>query len=159
MRLLGFIAAMALNTATQAADYTVVRATADVNVSAVRAWATIGDYCAGLTKLFDMPCTYATGSGALGTVRSLRDGAVLEPMLAQTAQSYTYGQIAGSNVGLDFHGTLAVQPLAADRSQISYTAVYDQSRLANEARAGRRQAMQTSFEKVVAKAKAIVEAN
>lgn len=148
---------LALAAAAPAPEFVVVQASADANVSPDVAWSRIGDYCIGLTRIFEMPCSYSGGDGDIGTVRSLRGGAVLEVMIARTHHSYTYAQITGSNVGLDFHGTLSVEPGVKGGARILYTAVYDQSRIAgSDARTKRRDSLQAGFNRAVMKAKEVV---
>lgn len=139
-----------------AADYAVITRTADVAETPDKVWAAIGDYCF-ISKLFDVPCEYVAGTGGLGTVRRLR-GTTVEPMIARTSHSYTYGQIEGGMKDFDYHGTLAVEP-AGKGSRVVYSLVYDQSKMASDAvRASERLRMETRFQGAVDRAKAIVEA-
>jgi hypothetical protein len=158
MRRFGAVAAAVLLAgAAQAADYVTVRRTIAVNADAQAAWARIGGFC-DITKLLAVPCTIASGSGDVGTVRSLADGATLEPMVAKTPLSYTYGQTKGGNAALFYHGTLAVEPAGRGRSTIVYTLIYDQSSLPDDAaRAEKRRTIETRFQGAVEKAKAVAE--
>ena len=150
--------AMTFATGAAASDYVVVRTASVANVDADTAWARIGDYC-DISALLDLSCEYSAGTGGLGSVRSLNDGAIMEPMVAQTPHSYTYGQFKGSNAELDYHGTLAVEPAGPNQSRIVYTLVYDQDRIPDDAaRSERRQAMQVRFQGAVDRAKQLAEA-
>lgn len=111
-----------------AADYVVVDLHADVNASADAAWAKVGAFC-DIGKWAKLPCELASGTGGVGSIRKLAGGAIEEPMLAATAHSYTYGQTVGPNKGIDYHGTLALEPTGANSSRAHYTLVYDQSLL------------------------------
>ena len=86
-------------------------------------------------------------------------GVTVEPMIARTAHSYTYGQIEGAMKDFDYHGTLAVEPAGNGRSRLVYSLVYDQSKMASDAvRASEKLRMEGRFQGAVDKAKAIVEA-
>ena len=141
----------------QAADYVTIRRTADVAGTPDAVWARIGDYCT-IAKMLDMTCRYAEGSGDVGTVRNLNDGAVMEPMVGGTAHSYTYGQIVGGMKDFDYHGTLAAEPAGRGRTRIVYTIVYDAARMASdEARAAQHVRLEGRFQGAVDRAKLIAE--
>ena len=143
--------------AAHAADYVTIRHTAEVAGTPDAVWEKIGDYCA-ITKLLDVTCKYASGSGDVGTVRDLNNGQTLEPMVAHTAHSYTYGQFLGGMKDFDYHGTLAVEPAARGRSTIVYTIVYDQARMpSDEVRTAQRTRIDARFKGAVDKAKAAAE--
>ena len=149
--------ALAIACGAHAADYVVIRHTAAVPGAPDTVWARIGDYC-GITKLLDVTCTYASGSGDVGTVRALNGGATLEPMIARTSRSYTYGQIAGGMKDFDYHGTLAVEPAGGGHSTIVYTIVYDQARMpSDEIRAAQRTRIEARFQSAVDKARELAE--
>jgi hypothetical protein len=116
----------------QAAEYAVIAKSIEVNRSADAVWSRIGDYCA-ISVWMKVSCSYASGSGDVGTVRLLMDGATVEPMVAKTAHSYTYWQSKGTMAGAEFHGTLAVEPEGRTKSRLSYTLFYDPSALASDA--------------------------
>jgi len=140
-----------------ATDYVVIELHADVKASADTTWARIGDFCA-IEKWAGLKCTLASGTGGVGSVRSLNNGVVEEPMVAHTAHSYTYSQIVGGNKGIDYHGTLAVEPAGRNASRITYTLLYDQSLVAAEKRDAMRPGMTTRFQSFVDKMKAMAEA-
>ena len=138
-------------------DYLVVRRTAEVAGTPDAAWARIGDFCM-ISKLLDAKCEYASGTGDVGTVRRL-NGTTLEPQVARTQYSYTYSQIEGGRKGMDYHGTLAVEPAGKGRTRIVYTLVIDQDLYApGTDRATTKTGLETRFQGAVDKAKAIVEA-
>jgi hypothetical protein len=144
-------------TAASAADYGVVRRTVNVDATPDKVWATIGDFCA-ITKLLDLPCTYASGTGDVGTIRSLGGGQTLEPMIARTAHSYSYGQILGGMKDYYYHGTIAVEPAGEGKSVLVYTLIYDQEKMTPEVRAAQRTRIEGRFQGAIDKAKALVEA-
>ena len=115
-----------------AADYVVIRHDLIVERPADAVWKRVGDYCA-LREWMGVSCDYASGAGDVGTVRRLRDGATLEPMVARTAHSYTYTQTVGNMAGKEYHGTLAVEPVDARRSRLSYTLFYDAAAMPSDA--------------------------
>jgi hypothetical protein len=139
-----------------AADYVVIRHELAVARPADAVWARVGDYCA-IRDWLKVSCSYASGTGALGTVRSLREGATIEPMVAQGPRSYTYAQTVGNMAGKEYHGTLAVEPDGARRSRIIYQLVYDQEKLAPETRVSERERITKRFGEAVATMKAMAE--
>jgi hypothetical protein len=116
-----------------AADYVVIQLHADVKASADTAWAKVGAFC-DIGKWAKLPCELASGTGGVGSIRKLAGGAIEEPMLATTKYSYTYGQTVGPNKGIDYHGTLAFEPVGKNASRANYTLVYDQSLVPAEKR-------------------------
>jgi hypothetical protein len=102
-----------------------------VNRPAADVWKRVGDYCAITEWLqLPMPCTILSGTGQLGTVRSVGN----EILVAKTQYSYTYTQAvrAGRPYNL-YHGTLEVRPLTPTTSKIYYTLVLDNSMLPDDA--------------------------
>jgi len=154
-----WIAALMLAAASpaMATDYVVIKLGADLNVSADAAWAKVGDFCA-IEAWGKLPCTLASGSGDVGSIRSLAGGKVEEPMLARTAHSYTYGQTVGGNKGIDYHGTLAVEPTGRNTSRLSYTLLYDQSLVPADKRDAMRTQMPARFQTFVDTLKKMAEA-
>ena len=127
------LAAIALAAAPAlAADYVVIQLHADTAVPADTAWAKIGAYCA-IEQFAKVPCKLTSGAGGVGSVRTLANGVIEEPMVAQTAHSYTYGQTVGPNKDIDYHGTLAVEAAGPKQARIVYTIVYDAARMPSDA--------------------------
>ena len=126
------ILAGAVATPALAADYVAIRKEVTVDRPADTVWSRIGDYCA-IAEWLKVKCAYASGSGDVGTVRALNDGATLEPMVARTARSYTYAQTKGNMAHAAYHGTLAAEADGANRTRLVYTLFYDQSALASDA--------------------------
>jgi hypothetical protein len=116
----------------QAADYEVIDQAVVVDRSADEVWRRIGGYCA-ISEWMKVDCSYASGSGGVGTVRRLMNGATVEPMVAQTRHSYTYVQTQGRMAAAAFHGTLAVEAQSPSSSRLSYTLVYDAAALPSDA--------------------------
>ena len=149
---LAFVAAPSL-----ASDYVVIQQVATVGASADHVWHQVGNFCA-ISKFLDVKCEYAAGKGGLGSVRRL-NGVTLEPMIALTPYSYTYGQTEGGMKDFYYHGTLAVEPTGKRSSRIIYSLVYDQAGMASdEVRAAQRERITTRFRGAVDKIKAIAEA-
>ena len=141
-------------------DYIVVRLTADVAASADKVWAKIGDYCF-LGQLLSVTCDYVpgTGTGGMGTIRRL-NGVTFEPQIARTPYSYTYSQIEGARKGMDYHGTMGVEPIDRTHSRIVYALIIDLSKLPpNVDKATIKPALVTRFQGVIDKAKTLVEAD
>jgi len=140
-----------------AADYVVIPLHADIAAPADAAWAKVGDFCA-IQTFAKLPCKLVSGTGGVGSIRSLANGVIEEPMLAQTSRSYTYGQIVGPNKGLDYHGTVAVESTGPATSRIDYTLVYDQALLPADKRDAMRTQLPSRFQVFVDAIKAMAEA-
>ena len=115
-----------------AAQYTSIHLHIDVDKSADEVWKKVGGFCQ-IQDWLKLPCEITSGSGDLGTVRSLtipRVGSkVEEVMVAKTDHSYTYTQ---PTTTILYHGTLAVVPAGKHKSRINYDLVWDQAPLPNE---------------------------
>ena len=140
--------------------YTTLVLELSVNKPAALTWARIGKYC-DISRWLGATCVIIAGQeGELGAVRALTGGAVIEPLVAKTALSYTYSQPV--RVGLPYnlyHGTLEVQPVTATTSKIVYSFMYDNSMLADDAaRAAERAARSARFMGGMEKMKAAAEA-
>jgi hypothetical protein len=91
-------------------------------------------------------------------VRRILNGATVEPMVAQTAHSYTYWQSVGNMAATDFHGTLAVESAGSARSVLSYTLFYDQSALpSDEVRAAQHERLNGRFQELLGVMKSLAE--
>lgn len=140
-----------------AADYVVVRREIVVDRSADVTWERVGGYCA-ITDWLKMNCVILSGEGDVGTVRSL-NGETVEPMIARTERSYTYGQTTGGMAQYAYNGTLAVEPVGETRSKIVYTLIYDAERMLSDAvRKAQLERIGTRFQSAVESMKAIAEA-
>jgi hypothetical protein len=106
----------------------------DVNRPAAEVWKRIGKYC-DIEEWLQVDCVITSGkNGEVGSVRSLRNGAVIEILVAKTAMSYTYTQPVrqGQRYNL-YHGTVEAIPVSATTSKLVYTLVFDNSMLAEDA--------------------------
>lgn len=148
--LLGLMTAPAL-----AADYAAFSLTTQVNATPEKTWSKIGDYCA-IKDWLGTTCSITAGSGDVGTIRVLNNGAVTEMMVAKTPYSYTYMQpLNPANL---YHGTLAVEPDGPGKSKIIYTFLYDQEPLGDDAaKAANRKQRTDRFNVALAKMKAMAE--
>lgn len=119
--------------AVAAPDYRTVRMEIDVNKPAAAVWSKIGPYCA-ISEWFDLDCKILAGEGGIGTVRSLRNGSVVEVLIAKTDLSYGYTQPAkeGSFYNL-YHGFLEAKPTGRNTTKIIYTLFFDASDKPDEA--------------------------
>ena len=105
-----------------------------VSRPAAEIWKRVGKYC-DIEEWLQVPCVIASGrDGEVGAVRSLRNGAVIEILVAKTAMSYTYTQPVreGQRYNL-YHGTVEAVPVSATTSKLVYTLVFDNSMLADDA--------------------------
>jgi len=143
--------------AASAADYVTIRNEVTVEKSADAVWKRVGSYCA-IAEWLQVSCEYVSGDGGPGTVRALVNGATLEPMVAWTAHSYTYWQTRGNMQAATLHGTLAVEPVAANRSRLSYTLFYDQAAMpSDEVRKSERERLNKRFRAALETMKQLVE--
>jgi len=105
-----------------------------VSRPAAEAWKRVGKYC-DIEEWLQVPCVITSGKdGEVGAVRSLRNGAVIEILVAKTAMSYTYTQPVreGQRYNL-YHGTVEAVPVSPTTSKLVYTLVFDNSMLADDA--------------------------
>ena len=105
-----------------------------VNRPAAETWKRVGKYC-DIEEWLQVPCVITSGKdGEFGAVRSLRNGAVIEILVAKTAMSYTYTQPVreGQRYNL-YHGTVEAVPVSTTTSMLVYTLVFDNSLLTDDA--------------------------
>jgi Polyketide cyclase / dehydrase and lipid transport len=105
-----------------------------VSRPAAEVWKRVGKYC-DIEEWLQVPCVITSGKdGEVGAVRSLRNGAVIEILVAKTAMSYTYTQPVreGQRYNL-YHGTVEAVPVSPAASKLVYTLVFDNSMLAEDA--------------------------
>src|SRR5215467_4992531 len=105
-----------------------------VSRPAPETWKRVGKYC-DIEEWLQVPCVITSGKdGEVGAVRSLRNGAVIEILVAKTAMSYTYTQPVreGQRYNL-YHGTVEAVPVSTTTSKLVYTLVFDNSMLADDA--------------------------
>lgn len=139
-----------------AADFATIELSTIANATPQKAWSRIGDYCA-IKDWLGLACAITKGTGAVGTIRDLDNGRVVEMMVAKTPFSYTY--IQPNNPANLYHGTLAVEPDGPGRSRIVYTILYDQEPLgSDEVKAANRKQRTDRFNAALAKMKAMAEA-
>ena len=105
-----------------------------VSRPAAEVWKRIGKYC-DIEEWLQVPCVITSGKdGEVGAVRSLRNGAVIEILVAKTAMSYTYTQPVRESQRYNlYHGTVEAVPVSATTSKLVYTLVFDNSMLADDA--------------------------
>lgn len=105
-----------------------------VSRPAAEVWKRVGKYC-DIEEWLGASCVISSGKdGEVGAVRSLRNGAVIEILVAKTAMSYTYTQPVreGRPYNL-YHATVEAVPVSATTSKLLYTLVFDNSMLADDA--------------------------
>jgi hypothetical protein len=154
--------APAVPAAAKTPNYVSIPMSIDVNKPAVDVWAKVGaDYC-GISKWIvagrEIPCTIASGTGEVGTVRKI-GGAVTEVMTAKSEFGYGYTQpnVEGKWYNL-YHGFMEVRPVTAKTSKIYYTLVQDQSDKADKAAVDADVArLRKQFEGALANMKALAE--
>lgn len=116
-----------------AQEYVAIEMEIDVNKPASEVWSKVGGYC-DISEWLNLPCEITSGDGALGTVRSLLGGRILEILVAETELSYGYTQPAPEDGFYDhYHGFLEARPTGASTSKLLYTLMLDVSNLENQA--------------------------
>ena len=128
---LALAAGMSLTHAAAAAEYVSVVQEIDVAKPADVVWKKVGDFCAIKDWLGGgrLTCTYASGTGGLGTDRLLA-GRIHEVMVSRSDLSYTYTQPLSP---IEYHGTVEVKPTGKGTSKIIYTLFYDLAPLPDQA--------------------------
>jgi hypothetical protein len=130
---------------------------------ATQVWERVGKYCDIGEWLQIGDCLIRSGTGEIGTIRSVGE----EVMVGKTPLSYTYAQTvgfqargAGVNRPYDlYHGTLEARPIDAATSKLVYTLIYDNSAVpggeaGKKADIDRRRAV---FERALANMKVLAE--
>jgi hypothetical protein len=114
-----------------------------VNRPAADVWKRVGKYC-DVSEWLQLaaPCTITSGSGDVGTVRSVGN----EILVSKTEFSYTYTQAvrAGRPYNL-YHGTFEVRPVTPTTSRIFYTLLLDNSILPDDAAREKDRASRTAM--------------
>ena len=114
-------------------EYTTIKMQIDVAKPAKEVWAKVGGYC-DISKWLNVDCKITSGDGGIGTVRSLRNGAIVEILVGKTDLSYGYTQPAKEGTWYNlYHGFLEVKPLTDKTSRIFYTLMLDESDKADKA--------------------------
>ena len=118
--------------------YTSIPLEIAVNAPAAGVWKRIGKYC-DIEEWLQVDCLITSGKdGEVGAVRSLRNGAVIEILVAKTSMSYTYTQPVREGLRYNlYHGTVEAVPVSATTSKLLYTLVFDNSMLADDAARGK----------------------
>jgi hypothetical protein len=109
--------------------YVAIPMTLTVNAPVDAVWARIGKFC-DIGEWGIPNCTILSGDGGLGTVRSIGN----EVLVGKTKYSYTYTQPVREGVVYNmYHGSLEAAPLSKTTTRLSYTLVYDNSNLSDDA--------------------------
>lgn len=145
-------AALAWTTAAgaQPADWVTLQVSADIAKPAAQAWKLVGgeDWCGIAPYLNLKSCHIDKGTGEVGSERTI-NGRIHELAVARTPLSYTYAQPDAKNF---YHGTMAVAPVDATHSRISYTMIWNAAALPTpEARARMHDGLRNSFQAAVDK--------
>jgi hypothetical protein len=99
--------------------YTSIPLEIAINRPAAEVWKRVGKYC-DLEEWLQVDCVITSGKdGAVGAVRSLRNGAVIEILVAKTSMSYTYTQPVREGLRYNlYHGTVEAVPVSASTSKL-----------------------------------------
>ncbi len=116
-----------------AQEYIAIEMEIDVDKPAAEVWSKVGGYC-DISEWLGLACEITAGDGALGTVRSLLGGRILEILVAETELSYGYTQPAPEDGFYDhYHGFLEARPTGSSSSKLLYTLMLDVSNLEDQA--------------------------
>jgi len=114
-------------------EYTTIKMQIDVAKPAKEVWAKVGGYC-DISKWLNVDCKITSGDGGIGTVRALRNGAIIEILVGKTDLSYGYTQPVKEGTWYNlYHGFLEVKPVTDKTSRIFYTLMLDESDKADKA--------------------------
>jgi len=126
-------AACAFITSAAEPDYATIKMEINVAKPAKEVWAKVGGYC-DISKWLNVDCKITSGDGGMGTVRSLRNGAVVEILVAKTDLSYGYTQPVKEGTWYNlYHGFLEAKPVTDKTSKLLYTLMLDESDKADKA--------------------------
>ena len=112
-----------------APHYVSIPMTIEVNQPVDQVWARIGKYC-DIGEWGIPGCKLIAGTdGEYGAVRSIGN----EVLVGKTQYSYVYTQpLRVSGTYIMYHGTLEARAITPTTTQIDYTLLYDNSRLADD---------------------------
>jgi hypothetical protein len=140
----------------QPADWVTLIFSIDIAKPADQAWKKAGgdDWCA-IGKYLNMTCVVTSGKGELGSFRTI-NGTIVENVVARTSRSYTYAQPFTATF---YHGTMAIEPVSATTSRLTYALIWNQNGLPDQkartdAYEGRKVRFQAAMEKMKAAAEA-----
>ena len=127
------------------ADFVAIVRRAEIDRPAAQAWRRAGGFCA-VAKWLPVSCALQSGSGGLGSIR-LINGSILEVMVANSPDSYSYWQIKGPMAASGYHGTVAIVPDGPRKSTVIYTLVYNQNAFSTPAeRSAQRERLTKRFQ-------------
>lgn len=141
-------------------EYVTVELEIDINKPAAEVWEKVGAFCA-ITDWMGLPCELTSGSGEIGSVRSLLNGRITEVLVAKTDLSYGYTMppVEGQYYNL-YHGFMEAKPMTATTSKMLYTLVWDVSNHADlAARDADIEGRTTTFTNALQGIKQFAEAN
>ena len=153
------LAALIASNSLAQTEYVTVDLEIDINKSAEEVWAKVGAFC-DISDWMGLPCELTSGSGEIGSVRSLLNGRITEVLIGKTELSYGYTMPAvdGQFYNL-YHGFMEAKSVTANTSKMLYTLVFDASNMENEeAVAADMARRRTQFEGMLVNMKNIAEA-
>ena len=117
----------------QEIEMAVVSLQAEVARPVADVWPMIGGFF-DLSKWLDVECRRLSGDGDVGSLR-LVGNAIIEPLVARSATSYSYAQIRGPMAQYYYHGTVSCSSAGSAASTIDYTLLFDASSMTIDVRA------------------------
>ena len=127
------LASLISNNSMAQTEYVTVDLEIDINKSAEQVWAKVGEFC-DIADWMGLPCELTSGTGEIGSVRSLLNGRITEVLVGKTELSYGYTMpsVEGQFYNL-YHGFMEAKPVTANTSKMLYTLVWDVSNHADQA--------------------------
>jgi len=130
----------------------------DINKPAAEVWSKVGGYC-DISEWLGLDCEITQGDGGIGTVRVLKNGTIVEPMVAQTELSYGYTQpVTEGEYYTLYHGFMEARPVSETTSRLIYTMMWDTSHSSQEEANAEIERRRNLFTKGLQKIKEIAEA-
>lgn len=133
----------------------VIEGTATIAVGVDECWRRIGGF-ADAGQFLAAGSKLLSGNGSIGSVRLIGD-AIVEVMVGQSQNSYTYSQIEGPMAAFHYHGSVLVAATGTSSCRLTYSITYDQASMDNARRASERTRIAGRFQNAADEMKRIAE--
>lgn len=117
-------------------DMVVIEGTATIAVGVDECWRRIGGF-AEAGQFLAIGSKLLSGDGSIGSVRLIGD-AIVEVMVGESQNSYTYSQIEGPMAPFHYHGSVLVAATGAASCRLVYSISYNQAAMTEERRTAER---------------------
>ncbi|RXH55379.1 SRPBCC family protein [Granulicella sibirica] len=125
-------------------DFVVITCNCHIRRPIAGAWQRIGGFDDAGTFL-NIACELISDVDGLGGVRKVANS-ILEVMVGQSEYSYSYAQISGPMAHLTYHGCVSLAADGTDSCRLTYSIVYDQTKLQENERAAQVQRISQRFQ-------------